>query len=146
MTSEIIKFAKKTITLCADSPKSVGTEIDLLVKLPEGMILRSFPLEGTVTDCELVSNNGSSCYVLEVKIGDVSPLNEKILEAYKDYLERKEILDEIKIDFVALKEVFEGFAERLRQLRMAAEEARNNVKGTLEMLRRTSSGGKTTIH
>ena len=145
MTTEVIKVTRDTVTLFTDTPRNVGTKIDLEVRLPEGMLLKSFALKGTISGCEFLSKNGLSGYLLEMKIGEISPLNQKILDAYIDFLEREGMLKEISVDFQALQEVFDDFGRRVTQLRETAEEVRNNIRGTLELVKRNAQG-KTTIH
>lgn len=145
MATEVISLTRETVTLFTDMPRDLGTKIDLEVRLPEGMLLKSFALKGTITGCEFLSESGLSGYILEMKIGEVSPLNQKILDAYIDFLERQRVLEDINIDFRALQEVFDDFGKRITQLRKTAEEVRNNIRGTLELVRRNAEG-KTTIH
>ena len=84
-------------------------------------------------------------YILEMKIGDISPINRKILKAYIDFLGREDMLKGIKIDLKALQEVFSHFGERLNQLRATSELIRSKLEGVLELLMR-NSGRKITIH
>jgi len=143
--NELIEFTEETVTFYADAPSEVGTKKELVVRLPEGILLKSFSLTGTITGCRFVSHDSSSCYVLEMEIGELSLMNKKILDAYKDFLERESMLTERRGDMKAAQEAFQDFGANLRRLRNTAEEARQIMQGTLELARRTA-GGKTTIH
>lgn len=145
MASELITFSEESVTLRTDTPKPVGTRMDVEVRLPKGILIKSFLLNGTITACECVNKSGSSCYVLKMKIGRLSPMNQKILEAYKDFLDRDIMLNEIKIDMQAFQEALENFGKKLRQLRKTAEDVKDSVRGTLELIRRNSQE-KPTIH
>ena len=72
-------------------------------------------------------------------------MNQKILEAYKDFLDREKMLNDIKIDMQAFQAAFENFGKKLRQLRKTAEDVKDSVRGTLELIRRNSQE-KPTIH
>lgn len=146
MQSEVVAFSEDKITLRASSPRNVGAKIDLEVRLPKGILIKSFSLNGTVTRCDQEQCSDSTGYLLEMKIGDLTPLNEKILEAYKDFLNREKTLNEIKIDLQAFQQAFNNFGDKLRQLRQTAEEVRNNVRGTLELMKRNAENKNTTIH
>ena len=141
----MIKLTEETVTLRTDTPKNIGTKIDLQVELPERILLKHFTLNGTITGSEYVSNNGSGSYILEMKIGDLSPMNKKILHAYVDFLERENMLKETRVDLKALQEVFDDFGQKLRQLRATSELVKSNVEGILELLIRNREK-KTTIH
>jgi hypothetical protein len=80
-----------------------------------------------------------------MKIGNLSPISQKILEAYKDFLEREKMLNEIKIDVQAFQEAFDNFGKKLRQLRQTAEEVKDSVRGTLELMKRNAKETQT-IH
>ncbi len=143
--TETIRVREDVVTLRSDRPKHLGTKIDLEVKLPEGVLLQSFTLNGTITSCEYVSDNGSGSYILEVKIDDISPMNKKILKAYIDFLEREDMLKGIEMDLKALQQVFSHFGQRLSQLRATSELMRSELEGILELLMR-NPGRKITIH
>lgn len=145
MASELITFDEGAVTLRTDTPKPVGTKMDVEIRLPKGILIKSFLLNGTITVCKCVNKGESSTYLLKMKIGSLSPMNQKILEAYQDYLEREKMLNEIKIDMEAFQEAFANFGKKLRQLRKTAEEVKDSVRGTLELIRRNSQE-KTTIH
>ncbi len=146
MTGELVRYSDETVTLRSNTPTAIGTKIGLEVKLPQGILIKSFLLKGTITGCRsLDDNDGSACYQLEMRVGDLAPLNQKILEAYADFLEREKMLKEIKVDLQAFQQAFETFGAKLRQLRETAEEVRSSVRGTLELMRRNREG-KTTIH
>jgi len=146
MKNQVVNFTDDTVTLRVDSPKHVGSKIDLEVRLPQGILIKSFLLNGTITSCQCEGNESTGAYLLQMKIGDLSPLNHKILEAYKDFLAREQMLKEIKVDLQAFQQAFETFGQKLRLLRQTAEDVRNNVKGTLELIKRNAQDKKTTIH
>jgi hypothetical protein len=146
MKNQVVDFTDNTVTLRVDSPRNIGSKIDLEVRLPQGILIKSFLLNGTITSCECEGKESAGAYLLKMKIGDLSPLNHKILEAYKDFLAREEMLRDIKIDLQAFQQAFETFGQKLRLLRQTAEEVRNNVKGTLELIKRNAQGKNTTIH
>jgi hypothetical protein len=147
MITQMIKLTGNTVTLLTNTPKNIGTKIDLKVRLPKGSLLESFILSGKIIRCRpvTVKNDELPGYVLEVKLGDISPMNKNILDAYVDFIERRNMLKGIKVDFKALENVMSDFREKLTQLRETSELLRNNVKATLELLIR-NAGGKTTIH
>ena len=145
MMNELIEFTDEAVTFYADAPSAVGTKKELIVKLPEGILLRSFSLAGTITGCRFVSGHGSCCYMLEMQIGELSPMNRKILEAYKDFLERENMRTATRGHMETAREAFQHFETNLGQLRETAERAKQLLKGTLELARRAADG-KTTIH
>lgn len=143
--SGMIKLTANTVILHTDTPKDVGSRMVIEVKLPEGVLLKSFTINGTITGCEPIKHNGSKAYMLEMKIGDMSQVNKRILEAYVDFLVRGKQLSGIRIDIEGLQDACNDFGEKLAKLRKTAEEVRNNLRGTLELVKR-NSGRKTTIH
>jgi hypothetical protein len=145
MMTEKIKLTGDTVTLFTDTPENIGIEIDLEVKLPGGILLKSFVLNGTIIRCQPASNHESPGYMLEVKIGNMSSMDKKILGAYIDFIERENMLKEIKVDFKAFEDVICDFGKKLRQLRETSEMIRNKLGGTLKLLIRNTEG-KTTIH
>ena len=144
MTNRIIELTNDTMILRTDAPRTIGANLDLEIKLPEGILAGSFIVNGTITSCAFITNNGSSHYMLEIQLGKLSEANRKILEAYTGFLE-KELLNEKKVDLVAIREAFDTLGSNLRQLRETAEELRDNIRGTLELMKRTAEG-KTTVH
>ncbi len=145
MTNQVIELTKETMVLRTDSPRTIGANLDLEIKLPEGVLAGSFIVNGTITNCEFITCNGSSHYMLEMKIGEISDVNSKILAAYRDFLERERLINEKRVDLEAMKQTFDIFGKNLRQLRKTAEELRDNLRGTLELMK-NKAGGKTTIH
>jgi hypothetical protein len=145
MANKLIDFSEQQVVLRADTPKAVGTKMDVEIRLPKGILIKSFLLNGTITACECQRTSGSDSYLLQMKIGRLSPINQKILEAYKDFLERERQLNEIKIDVQAFQEAFDNFGKKLRQLRRTAEEVKDSVRGTLELIKRNAQE-KQTIH
>ena len=145
MSNKLIDFSEERVVLQTNSPKAVGTKMDVEVRLPKGILIKSFLLHGTITACECHSEDGSNRYILHVKVGNLSPINQKILEAYKDYMEREKMLHDIKIDVQAFQEAFYQFGKKLRQLRQTAEEVKDSVRGTLELMKRNAEENQT-IH
>ena len=138
MMIEIIRVTEEVVTLRSDRPRSVGSKIDLEVTLPDGVLLESFTLSGSITSCKYTTDNECGNYILEMKIGDISPMNKKILEAYIEFLERKEMLNGLKMDLKALQvqEVFTDFGERLSQLRETSEVLRSELEAVSELVTR----------
>ncbi|MBW2317859.1 MAG: hypothetical protein JRF24_04085 [Deltaproteobacteria bacterium] len=145
MTNRLIELTNDTMILRTDAPRTIGANLDLEIKLPEGVLAGSFIVNGTITSCAFITNNGSSHYMLEIQLGKLSEANRKILEAYRGFLESEELLNEKKVDLVAIREAFDTLGSNLRQLRETAEELRDNIRGTLELMKRTAEG-KTTVH
>jgi len=143
--NELIEFTEGTVTFYADAPSKVGTKTELEVRLPEGILLRSFSLTGTITGCRFVSHHRSNYYVLEMEIGELSPMNRKILDAYKDFLKIESMRTVRRGHMKAAQEALENFETNLRRLRKTAEKTKDIMKGTLELARRTAQG-KITIH
>lgn len=143
--TETIRLSEDVVTLRSDRPKYLGTKVDLEVELPKGILLQSFTINGTITSCKYVSDNNTGSYISEMKIGDISPMNKKILKAYVDFLERKEMLKRLKMDLKVLQEAFSHLGEKLGQLKATWEQMRGDLEGILELLRR-DSGDKITIH
>ncbi len=144
MKGQLIEFKEESVTVHTDTPKTVGTEIDLEVRLPQGILVRSFLLSGTITGCERL-RNGSRSYRLEIKIGDLSPMDQQILHAYKDFLEREQMLNRINMDLEAFQQAFRNLEAKLRQLRKTVTQVRDNLRGTLEFMQRNGRGNAT-IH
>ena len=145
MMSKLIKLTEKTITLLADGPKDIGEKIQLEIKLPEGNSIKSFILHGVITGCELNTESGSSDYLIEMKICEISQLNKKVLAAYMNYLERDRKLKEASIDFQNLQEAMADLQKRFSQLADAVEQMKIASQGMLELINRDNSG-KPTIH
>lgn len=145
MINELIKLTEETVKFRADKPKNLGEKIKLEIKLPEGVSITSFVLYGVITACEFVSENGSNVYLLEMKICDLSPLNQKILTAYLDFLERDRKVKQARIDCNNLHEALVNLKKRFSLLADAVEEMNLNAQGMLELIRRNTSG-KTTLH
>ena len=146
MIGKEIKLTEDSVVLRTDTPADIGTTIDLEIKLPEGILLKSFKINGTVSGCGYVGDNRSGQYVLEIRIGDISPMNKKILEAYIDFLKREEMLKGIKVEFSILQKSLNDFEKRLRQLRAISELTRTNLRKTLEQIWMNILPVDTTIH
>lgn len=145
MMSKLIKLTEEIITLRADKPKDIGEKIKLEIKLPEGNTIKSFVLHGIITGCELITEDGSNDYLIELKICEISQLNKKILAAYMDFLERDRKLKEAGIDFQNLQEAMTDLQKRFSQLAEAVEQMKIASQGMLELIKRNNSE-KSTIH
>ena len=146
MIEKTIKLTEESVVLHANTPRNIGTIIDFEIKLPDGILLKSFTLNGTVSGCEYAGDDSSNQYFLEIKIGDISPMNKKILEAYIDFLKREERLKGIKVDFSALQESLNDFEEKVRQLRATSEFVRTSLEKTLRHICVNPLPLDTTIH
>jgi len=148
MMTPMIQLSGNKVTVLTNKPRNIGAKIAVKVRLPNGSLLQSLTLRGAVIRCQpvTVGHDESPRYVVEVTFGDLSPVNRRILEAYIDFVERRNMLKEIKkVDFKALEDVMRDFGERLAQLSKTSELLRDNVKGTLELLIRHGRE-ETTIH
>ncbi len=113
MSKEVIELTENTAVIKSNTLKDIGSDLDIEIKLPEDILLESFALNGTVTDCVHVQNNGTSGYAVKIVIGNISKENQQILAAYVDFLERQKKLDTIKIDTDALEKAFGKIGECL---------------------------------
>ncbi len=142
---EVIGLIEDRVTLRTDTPADVGSRVTFDVKMPKGVLLRSVIVDGTITCCESVGHNGSNLYIVEMVIGNMSPVNKSVLEAYVAFLEREKVLGETRVDLKGLREACSDLEAKLARLRKAADEVRSNLTGMLELARRNSRA-KTTIH
>ncbi len=131
---EIICITQDTVTLYNKAPFEIGSGINVDIKLPKEILLDSFQLDGTIKSCNLIQNNGSSGYLMEISINDLPTTEKQILKAYIDFLEREKQINEIKIDYNALENAFNNFGQQLNQLMAEAN------------LLLKKSQGKPTIH
>ncbi len=131
---EIICITQDTVTLYNKSPFEIGSGINVDIELPEEILLDSFQLGGTIQTCDLIQNNGSSGYLMEISINNLPTTEKQILKAYIDFLEREKQINKIKIDYNALENAFTNFGEQLNQLMAEAH------------LLLKKSQGNTTIH
>ena len=145
MINELIKLTEETIKFRADRPRDLGEKVKLEIKLPEGLSIKSFAVYGIITACEYYSENGSNDYLLEMKICNISPLNQKILAAYMDFLERDRKIKQARIDFNNLQEAMADLRKRFSLLADVVEEMNLNAQGVLELIKRNTSG-KPTLH
>ena len=134
MKEEIIKLTKDIVVFSTETPKDIGAKMDLEVPLPRDVHLDSFTLNGTITDCRHIRNNGTNVYMLEMSIRGLPEKNKLILDAYIDFLEREEIFNKIKIDNMELQNALTNLGEKLMQLI------------TLSELLMREAQGKITIH
>ncbi len=121
MKDRIIKITKGLVVFETVSPKEIGEKTDIKVELPEDINLDSFTINGTVTDCRHVRNNGSSVYMLEINIDELQEKNDLILKAYIDFLEREDVLDKIKNDNIELQNALTNLGEKLTELISVSE-------------------------
>jgi hypothetical protein len=131
---EIICITQDTVTLYNKSPFEIGSDINIDIKLPEEILLDSFQLDGTIKTCDLIQNNGSNGYLIEISINNLPSTEKQILKAYIDFFERERQINEIKIDYNALENAFNNFGQQLNQLMAEAN------------LLLKKSQGKTTTH
>jgi hypothetical protein len=143
--NQIIELTEDIIIVRTAEPRRLGADIDLKVKFPKGASAKHLVIPGTVTGCKFVNNQGNSHYLLEMKIGELPQVDQDILHAYRDYLERKKVLSAANVDLGEIQEAFESLGRNLMQLRETAEQLRNNLRGTLELMK-VKAEGKTTIH
>jgi len=143
--NHVIELTNDTAIVHTAEPKGLGMCVDLEIKLPEGVLANHLLITGTVTRCESIDHGGEGLYMLEMKLGKMSPTDRKILGAYREYLERKRALAKVTIDLNEIQTAFESLGRNLRQLRETAEALRNNLRGTLELMK-IKAEGKTTIH
>jgi predicted RecB family nuclease len=143
--NQVIELTEHTAVIQTATPRDPGAKVDLKVKLPDGVLATHLVIPGTVTRCEFMNNDGDSRYVLEMKIGKMPSIDQKILVAYREFLERKKVLAKVKVDLNQIQEAFEAFGHNLRQLRETAEELRHNLRGTLELMK-VKADNNTTIH
>ena len=121
MKDEIIKLSKDVVVFNTTTPKEIGENTDLKVALPEDLNLKSFTINGTVTDCRHIRNNGSSVYMLEMNIEGLPEKDDIILDAYIDFLEREEVLGKIKSENMELQDALTNLGEKLTELISVSE-------------------------
>ena len=131
MKEEIIKLTKDTVVFNTETPKDIGEKMDLEVPLPEDVLLDSFTLNGTITDCRHIRNNGTNVYMLEMSIGGLPEKNRLILDAYIDFLEREATLNKIKIDNMELQNALTNLGEKLTQLLTLSELLMRKAQGKI---------------
>jgi len=142
MIKELIEITEKKVTFRTLRPIDIGTEIDLEIELPEGLAITSFVLRGVIHKCVKLDSNS---YQLEMKIVDISPLNQKILVAYIDFLKRGRILNDARIDMNQFRHVLADLKIKFSRLARTVELLKKQAEGTLELIKRDSSG-KRTLH
>ena len=124
-------MTKDTVVFNTDTPKDIGAKMDLEVPLPEDVLLDSFTLNGTITDCRHIRNNGTNVYMLEMSIGGLPEKNRLILDAYIDFLEREATLNKIKIDNMELQNALTNLGEKLTQLLTLSELLMRKAQGKI---------------
>jgi len=143
--NQVIELTDDTAIIHTAQPKGLGTKVELKVKLPDGVVANHLVIPGTVTRCDLIDSNGKSQYLLELKINEMSSVDQKILAAYREFLERKKVLAKVKVDLGEIQAAFDTFGSNLRELRKNAEDLRDNLRGTLELMK-IKAEGRTTVH
>ncbi len=121
MKDEIIKLTKDVVVFNTGTPKEIGEKTDITVELPEDINLESFTINGTVTDCRHIRNNGSSVYMLEMNLEELPEKNDIILDAYIDFLEREAVLGKIKSENFELQNALSNLGEKLMELISVSE-------------------------
>ncbi len=121
MNDEIIKLSKNVVIFNTATPKKIGEKMDLNVELPEKINLDSFTINGTITDCRHIRNNGSSVYMLEMIIDELPGNNDLILDAYIDFIEREDVLEKIRNDNNELHDALTNLGEKLQELISVSE-------------------------
>jgi len=79
---ELLDLTEETATILYDESQKQGSVVEFEIEMPEEVLLDSFTINGVVTKSDYIRNNGSSGYLTELKIGDLSIENRKILAAY----------------------------------------------------------------
>ena len=143
--NQVIELTGDTAIIQTPQPRQPGTDVDVKIRMPEGVLATHLIITGTVIRCECITSNADRHYLLEMKIGRMPSVDHKILTAYREFLERQKTLASVRIDLEEIQEAFDTFGRNLRQLRKTAEELRNNLRGTLELMK-IKAEGKTTIH
>jgi len=133
MKEEIIKLTKGSVVFSTKTPKSIGEEMELEVEMPVNAPSNSFNLNGTITDCRHIRNNGTSVYVLKMSIGNLSEENRLILDAYLDFLKRQEILSKIRKDNLELQNALNHLGEKLKELITVSEMLIKEAKGRVTL-------------
>ncbi len=121
MNKAIIKISEKNLTLRVAEPCRVGTVMNWDIQMPVAAHLDKLTVRGTVTECAYSPANGSGDYLLSVAIGDLSTVDQAILKAYVDFLERESALNQIAAEHQALQETLKQFSQTLSQFISTAE-------------------------
>ena len=80
-----------------------------------------------------------------MKIGDLSPFNQKILTAFMEFTKRESLIKAVSIDTDHLQETLTDLKKKFARLAAAVEMLRINAQGALELIKRDASG-KNTLH
>ncbi len=131
MRDEIVKLTKGTVVFSTETPKEIGAKMDLEVELPKDVNLSSFTLNGTITDCRCILNNGTSVYMLEMDIGELPKKNSLILDAYIDFLEREKSLSKIRKENQELQDALTNLGEKFTQLIAVSEQLMKEAEGKI---------------
>lgn len=142
MIKELIELTEKKVIFRTLSPIDTGAEIELEIELPEGLAIKSFVLKGMINTCVKVQPDS---YHVEMAIIDLHSVTQKILIAYIEFLNRGRILNDARIDKHQLQHVLMDLKMKFSRLARTVELLKKQAEGTLEMLKRDSSG-KTTLH
>lgn len=121
MNKAIIKISEKNCTLRVAEPCRVGTVMNWDIQMPTSAHLDKLTVSGTVTECAYSPDHGSGDYLLDVAIGEMSPVDQAIFKAYVDFLDRESALNQIAAEHKALQETLQQFSRTLSQFISAAE-------------------------
>lgn len=113
---ELIDLTEETATILYDESQEQGSVVEFEIEMPEGVLLDSFTLNGVVTKSDYIRNNGSSGYLTELKIGDLSIEKRKILDAYVAFLKQEKELDKIHIDYDAIQNAIHKLSQNFFQI------------------------------
>lgn len=118
---ELIGLTEDTATILYDELKKEGSVVEFEIEMPEEIFLDSFTINGVVTKSDYIRNNGSSGYLTELKIGDLSIENRKMLIAYVAFLRQEKELDKIHIDYDAIQNAIHKLSQSFFQIVSIAE-------------------------
>ncbi len=118
---ELIGLTEDTATILYDELKKEGSVVEFEIEMPQEIFLDSFTINGVVIKSDYIRNNGSSGYLTELKIGDLSIENRKILAAYVAFLRQEKELDKIHIDYDAIQNAIHKLSQSFFQIVSIAE-------------------------
>jgi len=119
---ELIDLTEETATILYDESQKQGSVVEFEIEMPEEVLLDSFTINGVVTKSDYIRNNGSSGYLTELKIGDLSIENRKILAAYVAFLKQEKELEKIHIDYDAIQNAIYKLSQSFFQIVSISEQ------------------------
>ena len=119
---ELKGLTEDTATILYDEFQKQGSVVEFEIEMPEEIHLDSFTINGVVTKSDYIRNNGSSGYLTELKIGDLSIENRKILVAYVSFLRQEKELEKIHIDYDAIQNAIQKLSQSFFQIVSIAEQ------------------------